>query len=390
VNSKQRSATKRTYIDPFMSLKRNLVFLGTFLGMYGFALVNTVSSYDLASAGAVPFLSFAALAYIPAGFIYWPLLYMAFSAIDGLKWRAGLMLIQLVSLVVYTQTPPEATFQGIVSGIMMAPFWCVHHVAMVQNTTTENRGYEVSLGMFIALGSSFLSATTSGYYLETGHQSIAIIIALSTMMAGTFCFLLSMAIVRQHTVKHFIKECKRVIHENPYMIRRIVSHSLFDIPTLAIGSIMHLVGISPTIMATILIARLILMSFLSPVIGTVSHKYRKHGYALGLALFGSAWLLLATAPENPLLFFAFMILFSFGNRLADGSLVTGLYEMQSYASMMWSEVYMSIGRVLSLLFLLPLLFYNVRIYLFALAALSAIIYVINRKWQRRWADAEAM
>jgi hypothetical protein len=238
--------------------------------------------------------------------------------------------------------------------------------------------------------SSLLSAVTSGYYLEIADQNMAIIISLAAMMLGTLCFLLSMNIVRQHSLRHYVNECKRVARENPYMIRRIVSHSFFDLPTLAVAAIMQMVGISPTIMATILIVRLAVMAVISPMIGTIAHTYRKHGYGLGLLLIGVSWLMLAIAPEHALVFMAFLILFNIGNRVADSSLMTGLYEMQSYASMMWSEVYMSIGRVVSLLLLMPLLYYNVTLYLVVLGALSGLIFITNRRWQRRWSNAEAM
>lgn len=386
----QGSATRRTYIHPFLDFKRNLVFLGTFLGMYGFALVNTVSSYDLASAAYSAFFTFACAAYVTAGFIYWPLLYMGFSSTDSLGWRVFLFILQLFALGLYVQTPPDPLLQGLVSGVMIAPFWTTHHIAMVQNTTSENRGYEVSLGMFITMGSALLSALTSGYFLEMQDAHVAIIISLATMMLGTLCFLLSMKIVRQHTIRHYIAECKRVMHDNPYMIRRIVSHSFFDLPTLAIAGIMKMTGISPTGLATILIVRLVLMAVLSPAIGTISHQYRKHGYGIGLLLIGLSWLLLTVDPGNAILFMIFMMIFNVGNRIADGSLMTGLYEMQSYASMMWSEVYMSIGRVISLLLFMPILYWNVRVYLVVLAAVAGLIFITNRKWQRRWADAQAM
>ena len=387
---KATSAIRRTYINPFLDYKRNLVFLGTFLGMFGFALVNTVSSYDLAGATYTAFCTFAVSAYVTAGFIYWPLLYLGFSSADSVGWRIFLFLFQLMAIGLYVSTPPNPLLQGLASGIMMAPFWTTHHIAMVQNTTKENRGYEVSLGMFITMGSSFLSALGSGYFLENKNPNTAIIISLAAMMAGTLCFLLSMAIVRQHSVKHFIKECKHVMHDNPYMIRRIISHSLFDLPTLATAAIISMVGISPTIMSTLLITRLGLMALLSPTIGTIAHKYRKHGYGLGLGLIGFSWMMLAIDPSNVFLFMGFLLLFNFGNRFADGSLMTGLYEMQSYASMMWSEVYMTVGRIISLFLFMPLLYWNVTAYLLVLGVASFLIFVYNRKWQKKWADAHAM
>jgi len=389
-NLENAGAIKRTYVHPFLDFKRNLVFLGTFLGMYGFALVNTVASYDLGGADFSSLLAFFGPSLLVAGILYWPLLYMGFSAYDSVLWRVFLFVIQLAGLICFTQAPADPLVQGFISGVMLAPFWCTHHIAMVQNTSHENRGYEVSLGMFIAMGSGVLSAVTSGYYLEVTKPVIAITISLVCMMLGTLCFLISMKIVRQHSVSSYIKESWRVAKDNPYMIRRIVSHSFFDIPTLAIAAIMSKVGISPVSMATLLIARLILMAFLSPTIGTVAHKYRKQGYGIGLFLIGAAWGLLAIEPSSEIIFFSFLIVFNFGLRIADGSLMTGLYEMQSYASMMWSEVYMTVGRVVSLIVLMPLLYLNLTAYLIVLALLSLAIFVVNRKWQLKWADAQAM
>jgi len=385
-----KGSIARTYIHPFLDWKRSFVFLGTFLGMYGFALVNTVASYDIASTNYASLLMFFVPSLLVAGFVYWPLLYMGFSVLDSLAWRLFISLIQVAGLLFYIYAPSDPLIQGFISGVMLAPFWCVHHIAMVQNTTQENRGYEVSLGMFIAMGSGVLSALTSGYYLTEGDPVTAISVALVSMLAGTTSFMLAMRVQRQNTAQGYLAECKRVMNDNPYMLRRIVSHSLFDIPTLAIAAIMSKTGISPASMTLLLIARLFLMSLLSPSIGTIAHKFRKQGYGIGLFVIAIAWGLLAIAPSSVLLFFVFLILFNCGIRIADSSLMTGLYEMQSYASMMWSEVYMSIGRIVSLIALMPLLYVDVRLYLIVLALLSLSVFAFNRKWQIRWAEAQPM
>ncbi len=388
--TKPRHAAKRTYLDPFKDIKRTLVLLGTFLGVFGFGLVNVFSSYDLSSGGYVQLAAYFVPALLLAGFIYWPLLYMGFSVADGLKWRFFIFAIQVASIAGYLIAPPLPLWRGLAAGLVLAPFWTAHHIAMVQNTTQGNRGFEVALSQFIMLLSGVATALFAAHYLKEANPLVAITIALFALMAGTGCFLLASRCVRQNTTRAFIKECKAIAHDNPYMARRIISQSLFEASSFTFAALMFLVGISPTIMATILIARLVLMAFLSPLVGKIAHNHRHHGYAIGLGFVSVSMLVLATAPSLSLVFLAFLILFGIGMNFSNGALASGLYEMQSYATMMWSEVYMATGRAIGLVVFVPLMFVNVTVYLLALAALAAVLYIANRHWQRRWAEAGAM
>lgn len=375
---------RRTFIDPFQDFKRNLLYLGSFLGIFGFSLMNTISSYDLGTAGLGAIMSYFAPALLLAGFIYWPLLYMGFSAFDGIKWRLFIFALQTASILTFISLPQEPLLQGLFFGVTMAPFWTAHHIAMVQNTTKSNRGYEVSIGHFIFLTGGVCAALSSAYFLENINVQTGLLIALTSLIVATTCLLASSQIVRQHTVSHFIKECRRVARDNPYMARRIISQSLFDAATFTLAALMHIMGISPTIMATIIVSRLILMFILSPVIGTLAHKYRRHSYGLGLALVSVGWLILAVTPSEGLAFFLCLMFVTIGISIATSSLMAGLYQMQSYATMMWSEVFLAVGRGAGLLLLVPIMYINVRLYLCVLAAVALGIFVVNRHWLRTY------
>lgn len=391
MNAKAKlSAVKRTFYDPFKDFKRSLAYFGTFLGVFGFALLNTVSAYDLGTSGYAAILAYFAPSLIAAGFIYWPLLYMGFSAIDGLKWRFFVIILQALGLAGFVMAPADPLIQGLASGITLSPFWCIYHVAMVQNTSDGNRGFEVSVSQFIFLLAGVASGLSTAHFLE-GHQSFwALVISLGSLLTGTGCLLGSSKIIRQHSPRHFIEECKKIVFDNPYMARRIISQSLFDMPSFTIAAMMSLMGISPTILATILVSRLGLMFFISPVIGNLAHKNRKHGFGIGLALIGLGWIALAIAPDQSAAYFVCLILYAVGSNFANASLATGLYEMKSYASMMWSEFFLAVGRSFGLIFLIPLLYYDVKVYLVTLALMSGVIFVFNRQWQRKWSDAKAM
>jgi hypothetical protein len=383
---KSKEAVKRTFVDPFLNLKRNLLYLGTFLGVFGFGVMNTVSSYDLGTAGLMSIMGYFAPSLLLAGFVYWPLLYMGYSSADGIKWRSFVLALQALSIVAFAYTPPHPVYQGLAFGVTMSPFWTAHHIAMVQNTTKGNRGYEVSIGQFIFLTSGVVAAITSAHFLENMRLQTGLLIALGALLGGTLCLMISSNIVRQHTVRHFIKECKSIVTDNPYMARRIVSQSLFDMPSFTLAALMHIMGISPTIMATVIIARLVLMFFLSPLIGTLAHKHRKNGYGLGLSLVSVAWFILCVAPDQSLAFFLCLIFYAIGMNIASSSLMTGLYEKQSYATMLWSEVFLAIGRGSSMLLFIPIMYYNVRLYLMVLSALALAIFIINRKWLKKYAQ----
>jgi len=390
MNAKKRiEAVRRTFVDPFRVFRRNLLYFGTFLGVYGFGLMNTLAAYDLGTAGLGSIMAYFGPALLLAGFVYWPLLYMGFSAIDGLKWRTFIFTTQAVSLVILLNIPREPLLQGLAFGVTMAPFWTAYHIAMVQNTTKGNRGYEVSIGQLLFLIAGVCAVITTAHFLETKNNVLGSLIALSTLMCGTICLLASSKVVRQHSARHYIHECRAIVNQNPYMARRIISQSVFDMPSFTMASLMHIMGISPTKMAAIIVLRLILMFFLSPIIGTMAHKHRKHGYGMGLALVSVGWFILGLAPEYSVSFFICLMCFIIGMSFASSSLMAGLYEMQSYATMMWSEVFLAVGRGAGLLILTPLMFYDVRVYLFVLALLAAFIFLINKRWMTTYAQEQA-
>lgn len=73
-----------------------------------------------------------------------------------------------------------------------------------------------------------------------------------------------------------------------------------------------------------------------------------------------------------------------GISIAGSSLMTGLYQMQSYATMMWSEVFLAIGRGVGLLLLVPIMYIHVRLYLCVLAAVALGLFVVNRRWLKTY------
>lgn len=387
--NKSSRAITRTFVDPFRDFRRNLLFLGTFLGVFGYAVMNTISAYDLGTVGLAAILAYFAPSLLLAAFVYWPLLYMGFSAFDGVKWRVTVFIIQGLSIFAFMKVPHEPLIQGLVFGLSMSPFWTAHHIAMAQNTTKGNRGYEVSIGQFIFLIGGVLAAIISANFLENANPQTGQITALVTLLGGTLCLLSSSKIIRQHSVKHYISECRRIANDHPYMARRIISQSLFDMPTFTIAALMHIMGLSPTLLATIIVARLFVMFLLSPVIGTLAHKHRKHGYGIGLALAGAGWLILSLAPDQGLAFFLCLMLFVIGMSFASSSLMTGLYEKQSYATMMWSEVFLGTGRAAGMIFLIPIMYYDVKIYLYVLTAISFALMIFNRRWLKRYAQEVA-
>jgi len=389
-NPAPRHAATRTYIDPFLDFKRNLVFLGSFLGVLGFNLANTFSAYDLGGAGYGDLIAYFGPALLFAGFLYWPLLYMGFGVADGLAWRVFLIGLQLAASIAFVAAPPDPFWRGLAASIVQAPFWCIHHMAMVQNTTQDNRGFEVALSNFIIMLSVLTAAFTAAHFLNDADSTTALLLAFSSGTCGTLCLLIATRCAEKKTAKAYVKASAAIARDNPYMARRIISKSIFEGTTFTIAALMVLVGLSPTIMATILALRLGVMFVLSPLIGRVAHSHRKYGYAIGLALLGASWIILATSPSNPFVFGFFLILCATGIALADSSLVSGLYEMQSYASMMWCEIYLAVGRAIGFLLFVPLMYVNVTLYLFSLSGLAAILYVFNHRWQARWSDAKAM
>lgn len=380
----------RTYIEPFKDLNRSLTFLGGFLGVLGFFLINNLSAYAFATDGYVGVISYFLPALIVTGLIYWPMLYAGFSAFDGMAWRIGLCVTQLLAVVYYISSTHTPIVQGVMSGIVMAPFWCIYHVAMAQNTSKENRGFEVTLSLLINAVGCLAAAGIIAYFLTNQTQETAAIIAMCSLMAGTLCLLFANKIVRQHSVKEFIKESLKVAHDNPYMIRRIIAEGAFEIPKFTFAALMFVMGHSALNMALVLAAQIITMFFLSPLIGKFAHMHRKESFGIGLLIMGLGWLVIAVAPAYLLSFFISLILYAIGATFADSSLKAGIYEMQQYASMMWTEFYLAVSRVAALFLLLPLLYYNPTVYLVTLTCLAGVLFFMNKHWQKRYADGIIM
>lgn len=375
---------KRTFLHPFQNWRRSATFLGVFSGCFGFTLVNVTSAYDLGGDGLVPLLSYFGTSMALAGFILYPLLYMGFCTFDSVTWRILVLASQALAFIAFLILPKQAIYQGLAAGLLASPFWTAYHIAMVQNTTQENRAFEISLSSFLGVCGSTAAVVVSGILLTRTHVQTAIDASFGALFLGSLSILVATKRKHNASIRTFLTQARALVNDNPYLVRRIIAQSIVEMPSFILAALMHVLNFSAAMTSVMLASRIAAEFLLAPAVGHFVHTRRNKGFGLGMLLIGGAWLFLLVSPKDSISVIIFMIGFGMGLRFAFNSLTSGLYEMQKYASMMWCEVFLCVGRSLCMIFIIPLLYYDPRLYMLALAVLAALFIVFNRIWMRKW------
>jgi hypothetical protein len=385
-----RSLLSRTFWAPFMSWRRSAVLMASFLGSFGFSLIMVVPAYDLSTVGLKAMMAYFLPVFMVSGFLLYPLLYAGFSMFDSSRWRIGILAAQSVALILYVILPQDPLSRGLAGAVIMAPFWCAYHIAMIQNTTEDNRSFEVALAGVLYLAGGVLGYFASGASLAYGLQGAAFIAAFLSLALATGSALVAPTFMPSGTLKAFLLACHRVLAANPYIVPRIVAQSLLEMPGLVMAALMRLLNFPPSVMAGMLIARLVLSFAFAPVWGHFVRKHKSAGFGLAFSMVGIAWLFLFFFAGSTVAFFVFLLVYGLGTSLADNSLSTGLYGIQSYAVIVWNEILNAAGRGVFLLFLLPLLYASVQLYLIALCGVCVLLLVLDGLWKRKWGTVGAM
>ena len=371
----------RTFIHPFQDWRRSATFFGIILGCFGFSLVNVTSAYDLGGEGLWSLLSYFMPALLFSGFVLWPLLYLGFSTIDSLLWRVFILIAQTLTLALFLNWSHEPLIQGFAAAILMAPFWTAFHIAMVQNTTANNRGFEVSLAGLLGGSGSILGTVAYGLLVSHGLATAAVIIALIAMLSGTILLLLASQRQINGSVQTFMQEAQRIMSQNPQLMKRLASLGLFDAPGFTMAALMHTLNFSVATISAILASRILSEFLLTPLVGHLAHNHRNKGFKIGVTIIGLAWLFLCLSPQNALAFLIFLISSAMGSKVAGNSVNTALYETQTYASMMLAEFLLAVGRGLGLLLLLPILYFDSQSYMLAVVITAAGLFFIDGRFK---------
>lgn len=374
----------RTFWRPFLDPRRATMLIGTMAGTMGFGLLNFTSAYHFSTLGVLPLMTYLAAMFGGIAVLS-ALLYLAFSMIDGLAWRIAIYAGIVVAFILFLYSPAVPLIQGGVGALLSALFWGSFHVSMVQNTTSENRSYEVALSGFLTLVAGVSASLLGAMFLNRDQTTLAAVIALSTLLLGTFCMLFTSRRKPLLDWTTFRAEARLMISENRYMIRRVMVAGTYESSAFAMTAFMQLLHFSPTLVATLTISRVVIEFTLAPLIGKLSQKFSAHTYRSGLSIVLGAWIALLFFHDIEALFVPILLTNTFGQRLMGVSLQVRAYEMQSYAAMMWWELLLGLGRLAGILCLVPIMYYDVTLYCAAIIVWTLAVFALNRHWHRKFA-----
>lgn len=374
---------RRTFVDPLRNWRRTLIYAGIFLGVLGFGLLNMISAYNYADGGTPALLGYFAGLYIPLCCLFTPALYAGFTTRDSRLWRVAIVALQMAALALFFQMPPHPILQGFAGACMAAPFWTCYHIGMVQNTSDDNTGFEVSLAGVFATCGGVLALAIGGLALYKSHPQLAVAIALTAQLAGTACLIAASRIRRDGSLQKLVETVARINRENRFLIRQVVLLGLFDMPGYAMLALMHDVRFAPALATLLLASRTIVSFLLAPIIGRAANSLSVHGVRYGFVSVALGWGLLTATGYSSYAFIPALIVYGFGQRLVGGVVDVSWYRMRSYASMILHEVYLGLGRVLGMIVFIPLLSLNVYAYGGAIIATALLALLLNNYWAQR-------
>jgi hypothetical protein len=196
---------KKSFIDPFASMERAMLYLCAFLGAFGSYGLLIYLAFDYTQDDLTPVISFFMSKIVISHIVIAPIILIfirrylngfVFAGLNVLQWLGMLGLAWAIGFV--NPLDPIHTFLiGLVISMITEPFFAVYQMMMIRLTTDENRGHEVSmaeLSLKVGIVSGSISAGLMLTYLP---GMVFLIFSAMCLILPTF-ILAGMFIQKQH------------------------------------------------------------------------------------------------------------------------------------------------------------------------------------------------
>jgi hypothetical protein len=369
------------FIAPFLSAERARLYIAAMLGCFGATGVSIFLTYDYATTSPDVLLAFMTAHVLFFGVFFLPLLLVMAANASHKIFFPCLVILQLLALInipfadqYFAHPAVDAFMVGCNLALISAPFWMSYHVLMVQHTTDDNRGNEVSVsGLGMGIG-SIVGALTSGVALYYEIVDVYVFICMLAMLLST---IVMMRLIPHDRTSFRKMNIYRSLVSRPRRSLNTIMNGCFDSLTGFLLPVwLKVIGLTGLGVGLFSALQFLLKIIISPFTGKLVKMNRGHESQLGAAINIAGWLpwLFTISPLG--LIWSFLIRGP-GQHMYNVGLQSRWYEERTYENMAAREVCLSIGRYLTILISLPLIYGDIKMFFIVAMALTCLKLLVS-------------
>lgn len=377
----------KAFVAPLKSPERTKLYIASIIATFGFSGAFLYLAFDSGSKGLDVMMSFMLSRTIIVDIILMPFAFLGLRKFSNSRFFKFLFACQVIvlGLLLWADTLVMSDVTGafvssVLLAAMMLPFWISYHAVMIEFTSDDNSGNDVSVSL-IGMGiGTILGSFCGGVALEYFQSNWYIVLSMIAIFAGT---ILQMTLVHKDNfnlkggriIDSFIKRPHRTANT---MMDGVCGFLIVMAAPVWLGAI-GMKGFGTGIAAAL---QTLLKILLSPFTGVLTNagKGRETTYGAMMNTFGwLPWLLI----QSPWVLVWSYALWGMGYHLYGVGLQSRWYQERTYANMAARELCLGIGRLLACLFCLPLVYVNIWLFFAVCTALTFGKYLISRMEAKR-------
>ncbi len=360
----------KAFILPLSSPDMLRIYLITILGIIGFNGVNLYLAFNYAGLSAGPLIAYFTPRFLGGNVLLFPVLFTLMKKLPGPAFFLivmGLYIISLTGIVFIIPLISDEILSALLVGFFTTfssvPFWCVFHAMMAKNTTEANRGNEVAvsqLGIYIG---NIIGSLLGGAAIALLSGIGFVIFSYACLFMATMLLLQFLLFARGDWPAHQ----KRLAGQGPI-------HAFFKKPRRTLNTVMQgtysfaaqfftpvwlkFIGLGGLGIGLFSAAQLILKIILSPIAGHWTNQRRGRETQWGATIKAIGWMpwMFTLSPWCLVWFSLFQ---SLGGHMFSVGLNSRWYDDQTLEGLAAREMSLGIGRFLTLIVAVPLLYYSV-------------------------------
>lgn len=380
------------FIEPFRSPGRFLIYIAALLGDASITAASLYLSFSLYSYGPLALLGYFIVRFGFANLFWIPYLFYAFEKFRRTALILTLMGIKVVSLTFFLSYGDiimhdinfvKGSILGILNVVMSATFWLFHHRLMIEYSSDDNRGNEVSIAEFAINVGALIGAIGGGYSIMAigGKETLTICFVLMWLAIGIYGMLLYKTPLKQKPYPFF--KIYRLVFED---VSRSLNTALYAANHFLLSFLapvwMAAIGISGLGTGIVLALQSLIRFVASPFVGHLTNKNKADETIIGATIKAAGWLPWIFSQAQILLLPS-SVLWFIGNHFYNVGTLSRWYAAKTSAHIGAREICQGTARILMTIIFVPLLFYSLE-WFFAGCFMIAVAGIITSKLEQKF------
>jgi len=372
-------------LAPFASPERARLYVASIIGCFSFSGLLLYFGFDFAQQTPWVLAAFFLPKTAFANILVMPFLFMLVQKIPQKHYFAGLVAIQFICLVLLitlplNSIPPihKAAAFGLLTSFASMPFWILFHTLMIHSISDENLGNEVSVANIgISIG-SILGYTAGGLALAYTQGHIFIIACFIFLTLSTAMMIFSLP--RQENFKQ--KSFFQALTARPLRSLNTILDGTFTFLTSFFAPVwLSAIGLGGLLTGLASAANAFLKFFVSPLAGYWIAGSNAKETRVGAIMKITGWIPWILTL-NPLALIWSYVFWGMGYHLFATGLQSRWYKERDIANMAARECCLGIGRTLTCLAAIPLIYIDIKLFFVMAITLTILTYLVSLRESR--------